>query len=81
MQLAYSIINTEIQLWNLGEYYARIIVSARGVSECLLDRHPVLILDTLFYLSFTCKSIVSEQCGHPVLKFPVNLYTVFLHPG
>ena len=43
------------------------IVLARGVSGCLLD--------TLFHLSFTCKYIVSEQFGDPVLKFPANLDT------
>ena len=37
------------------------IVLARGVSGCLLD--------TLFNLSFTCKYILSEQFGHPILKF------------
>ena len=46
--------------------------------------HPVSIVDTLthnsntelkslFNLSFTCKYIVSEQFGHPVLKFSSNL--------
>ena len=37
----------------------------------------VSILDTLFYLSFTCKSIVREQFGHPVLKFSSK----FGHPS
>ena len=37
--------------------------------------HPVLNLDTLFHLSFTC--IVSEQFGHQVLKFPANFYTFY----
>ena len=44
-------------------------------------RHPVSILDTLFHLSFTCKSIVSEQFGHPVLKFAANFDTLVLNPG
>ena len=30
--------------------------------------HPVLNLDTLSYLLFTCKRIVSEQFGHPSFK-------------
>ena len=44
--------------------YTRHSVSQRGVWVSF--GHPVSILDTLLYLSFTCKSIVSEQFGHPV---------------
>ena len=54
-------------------------VSQRGVWVSF--GHPVSILDTLFHLSFTRKSIVSEQFGHPVLKVPANLDTLFLNPG
>ena len=54
-------------------------VSQRGVWVSF--GHPVSILDTLFYLSFTCKSIVSEQFGHPVLKFSSDLDTLILNPG
>ena len=54
-------------------------VSQRGVRVSF--GHPVSILDTLFHLSSTCKSIVSEQFGHPVLKFPANLDTLLLNPG
>ena len=54
-------------------------ISQRGVWVSF--GHPVSILDTLFNLSFTCKYIVSEQFGHPVLKFPANLDILFLNPG
>ncbi len=49
-------------------------VSQRGVWVSF--GHPVLNLDTLFYLSFTCKKkkcIASEQFGHPAFKFPSPL--------
>ncbi len=45
-------------------FYPHYIVLAKVVSGCLLD--------TLFYLSFTCKCIVSEQYEHSVVKFPAN---------
>ena len=54
-------------------------ISQRGVWVSF--GHPVSILDTLFYLSFTCTSIVSEQFGHPVLKFPANVDAIFLKAG
>ena len=62
-------------------YIIVISVSQRGAWVSF--RHPVSILDTLhvFHLSFTYKSIVSEQFGHPVLKFPVSLDTLILNPG
>ena len=43
--------------------------------------HPVSILDNLFHLLFTCKSIVSEQFGHRVLEFSSDLDTLFINPG
>ena len=39
--------------------------------------HPISILDTLFYLPFTCKSIVSEQFGHPVFQLQQNWMPYF----
>ena len=58
--------------WELSRYYL-IIVLAREM--CVFFWHPVINVDTLFHLSFTCKCIVSEQFGHPVWKFPANLDT------
>ena len=68
----YSSLNSTWKWFHFSKWH-RVIVLARGVSGCLLD--------TVFYLSFTCKYIVSEQFGHPVLKFPSNLDTLFLNPG
>ena len=58
-------------LIGFDRFPATYIVLTRGVPGCLLDT-SFYNFDTLFYLSFTHKCIVSvmKQFGHPVFKFP-----------
>ncbi len=70
---------TDEMVQNISKLVPRLSFSQRGV--CVSFGPPVVNLDTLVHLSFTCKCIVREQFGHPDLKFPANFDTLLPKPG